>query len=67
MAIELIKEIERLRPLNPSIRFAERGWLKLVATARVNVCRNLGADDALALDILRSHQTGMDANIVINV
>ena len=67
MAIGLIKEIERLRPLNPDIRRYERGWLKLVATARVLACRRLGYDDSLAMDILRAHEVGMDANIVINV
>jgi hypothetical protein len=67
MAIELLKEIERLRPLNPDIRRYERGWLKLVATARVLACRRLGYDDSLAMDILRAHEVGMDANIVINV
>ena len=67
MAIELLKEIERLRPLNPDIRRYERGWLKLVATARVLACRRLGYDESLALDILRAHEIGDEAKIVINV
>jgi len=67
MAIELLKEIERLRLLNPDIRRYERGWLKLVATARVLACRRLGYDDSLAMDILRAHEVGDEAKIVINV
>lgn len=67
MAIELIREIERLRPLNPDIRRYERGWLKLVATARVLACRRLGYDESLALDILHVHEIGDEAKIVINV
>ncbi len=66
MSIELMKEIERLRPLNPNIRMFERGWLKLVATARVLACQRHGYDDRVALDILHTHEVGMDANIVIN-
>ena len=66
MTVALFEEIKRLRPLNPHVRMYEKGWLKLVATARVNVCRKLGVDDTQAMDILRTHQTGYNADIVIN-
>jgi len=66
MTPELKKEIERLRALNPHVRMFEKGWIKLVHTARLNVCRQLGLDDSVAVEILRSHENMYDADIVIN-
>lgn len=59
-------EIRRLRDLNPDIRVAGDGWLKLIAQARVNVCQRLGISVPVFDEVLQSHEVGRDAQIVIN-
>lgn len=58
-------ERRRLRALNPNIQPCGRGWLKLSATARVNVCRRAGVYNQVAEEVLQSHCVGSEAEIII--
>ena len=59
------EERRRLRALNPNIQPCGRGWLKLSATARVNVCRRDGVYNEVAEEVLQSHCVGSEAAIEI--
>lgn len=58
-------ERRRLRELNPNIHPFGDGWLKLSATARVNVCRRDGVYNEVAEKVLQSHCVGSEAAIEI--
>ena len=59
------EERRRLRALNPTIQPFGLGWLKLSATARVNVCRRDGVYNPVFEEVLKSHCVGSEAAIEI--
>lgn len=59
-------EIGRLHDINPNIQVMGDGWMKLVAQARVNVCRRMGINHPVFEEVLKSHEIGRDAKIIIN-
>ena len=62
---QILVETKRLHELNPNICRFTREWLKLSATARVNVCRRAGVYNPVAEEVLQSHSIGEEANIQI--